>query len=407
MDAPQSSTATPARKRRSSQVPGTYAGFSQQTFRAVVHLLRAEIGDVVSVEVLDDVATVSEHGVIVEQAKNARANPIANAAVDFWKTLANWLDAIAVGQLSVDRTSFVLSVPSGCHGTLAEAFAAATTENAASEAVEAAQRFYARKLAHDASDDTELLATVRRVFGAPAQTLASLVQRFSIVRLSGNVTEEIERGLRTKAISPPVIPTAAKQMLGWVQTQLQQQHTDGKPPAVAAEQFYIQLTAFARAYDRDRVLSGLAPPPTDDEVRAEIPRRVYIQQLAIIDATDDQQITAAADYLRAATDRALWSDEGFVHKSAFDNYEAELRQFWDSKRNTIAIAHRDRSEPERGQLVFSECCTCKPQLAGAAPPAYFSTGSLHALSDVEEIGWHPKYRDELRSRRTAARKRAS
>jgi len=171
--------------------------------------------------------------------------------------------------------------------------------------------------------------------------------------------------------------------------------------------FYNELTAFARAYDRERVLSGLAPPPTDEEIRAEIPSRVYIQQLSIIDGTDDQQITAAADYLRAAADRVLWADEGFVHRSAFDNYEAELRQFWESKRTAITIAHRERAEPERGQLLFSECCTCKPQLAGAAPPSYFSTGSLHALADVEEIGWHPRYKEELRSRRAAGRKRAS
>jgi len=230
----QGSAAVRTRKRRSTQVPATYAGFTQQTFRAVVHLLKAEIGDVVSVEVLDDIATSSACDTVVEQAKNTRGNPIANASIDFWKTVSNWLDGIAAGELLVDRTHFILSVRSGCHGSIAESFAAATAPAAARSAVNAARAFYARRLSAPAADDSELIGYVQRVLSASDETLSLLIQRFSIVRLSGNVMEEIERGLRTKAISPAIVPIAAKQMLGWVQARLQQQHSDGKPPAIAA-----------------------------------------------------------------------------------------------------------------------------------------------------------------------------
>ena len=75
------STPTPAkRKRKSPNVPGTYAGFSQQTFRAVVHLLNAQMDEVVSVEHLDDIATEGPQRVEVEQTKAGTAkNPIAVA----------------------------------------------------------------------------------------------------------------------------------------------------------------------------------------------------------------------------------------------------------------------------------------------------------------------------------------
>lgn len=53
-----------------------------------------------SVEHLDDVATAGTAGFTVEQAKAGTAkNPIANTSPELWKTFANWLDAIAAGQL--------------------------------------------------------------------------------------------------------------------------------------------------------------------------------------------------------------------------------------------------------------------------------------------------------------------
>src|SRR4029077_17858024 len=65
--------------------------------------------------------------------------PIADRAIDFWKTLSNWINAIKAGQLTLDGTLFRIHVFASKSGTIADSFAAAETDTAAEEAIAAAK----------------------------------------------------------------------------------------------------------------------------------------------------------------------------------------------------------------------------------------------------------------------------
>jgi hypothetical protein len=196
-------------------------------------------------------------------------------------------------------------------------------------------------------------------------------------------------------------------MLGWVQIRLQEQHETGHPPAVSAEAFLKELTSCVRAVDRDTILQSFGPPPTQEAIEAQIPGRAFIQQLSLIGCTYDELLSAAAAYLRAATDRTRWSEDGFVHKVSWDDYEADLKNQWESHRGMITLAYRDRTPEERGKMVLHQCCACKLKVQGAEVPAHFTPGSFHALADCEEIGWHPDFKSALQALRAARRKKAS
>ncbi|MFX8895388.1 hypothetical protein ABTM96_19850, partial [Acinetobacter baumannii] len=73
--------------------PGQYLGFALQPVRAFHHLLTCPRGAKVALEHLDDVSVHYSDGTIyLEQTKSALShNPLADAAVDLWKTFANWV----------------------------------------------------------------------------------------------------------------------------------------------------------------------------------------------------------------------------------------------------------------------------------------------------------------------------
>src|SRR5262245_8649300 len=127
---------------RSSEAPGSLYGFSLQITRMFVHLLRAEDGDDVSIEVIDDIATVTEDGLTTaEQAKSrATKNPLSNRAVDFWKTVRNWVVAVVDGKIDSAKTTFVLYVAQRHKlGAIADSFVSARTPKEAQAAFEAAR----------------------------------------------------------------------------------------------------------------------------------------------------------------------------------------------------------------------------------------------------------------------------
>jgi hypothetical protein len=88
--------------------PGPYLGFALQPVRLCFHLLTCPRGAKVSLEYLDDVAIHYPNGnITLEQTKSAlKQNPVTDWSDEFWKAIANWLDAIASGQLTSDKSGF-------------------------------------------------------------------------------------------------------------------------------------------------------------------------------------------------------------------------------------------------------------------------------------------------------------
>src|SRR5271157_5971626 len=111
-------------QHKSSNVPGTYLGFSLQTTRFLEHMLKAAPGDIVCLEVFEDVGVEKADGSrIAEQNKsNLTHNPLADRAIDLWKTLRNWVDAVETGDLDPERTAFILYASSPASGVIAQTF---------------------------------------------------------------------------------------------------------------------------------------------------------------------------------------------------------------------------------------------------------------------------------------------
>jgi len=97
-------------KLANTHVPDKVYAYSLQVRHALYELQNCSSNDIVSVEVLEDVAIEKSDGTVnAIQLKSVLSNnnPISNRAKDLWKTLYNWLLSVTNHELDVHNTKFV------------------------------------------------------------------------------------------------------------------------------------------------------------------------------------------------------------------------------------------------------------------------------------------------------------
>lgn len=397
--AAQSLDAAAAARNRRTQVPGQALGYSLQVTRATARLLEAPPSTTISFEVLDDVAvTDAAAGVVAEQTKSAIThNPLADRAVDFWKTISNWLDAVCGGSLDLANTRFELYVSRKVHGPISDRFAAAATMEDAHTAIVAACDELWGPLPKQSKRNRVAAALkpyLENIFTADRDVLASLIEKFSIIRGRGVSAAEIDALVRTKWVSDDKVDIIRDFALGWVKRRIDEMLEQDRHAAISSDEFRGVMTAFVQKYDQRRILFSVAHV-TEAEALAELPVRTYVRQLELIDATFEEKLSAATDFLRSSADRTFWGKKGWVLDASFDEFEDALTRQWDLKRKTRLLEDAGRGRETTGKLIYVDCCGCQQSIEGLEVPPHFVPGSLHALADCLDIGWHPDFRDRL------------
>jgi hypothetical protein len=390
----------PKPTRKSPHVPGQAQGYFLQETRLLARALEAEQGSFVSLEVLDDVAVHATKGSLkVEQTKSTTsgANPIADRAVELWKTLANWVEAVLANEIDADKTQFTIYVSAPVTGSIAASFAAAASDTDAKSVLVAARielwgaaPGYSKKRAVSKS----IAPFVSTVFNNEAISV-KIVKAFSLETGSGSPMTDL-RSLVTRMTPPELIEDTLVHSLGVVRKRVGTLLEQRKPAMVSVDEMRTEILSFIRARDREKILTSFAPSPTPLQIKLDREIRTYVQQLEIVNSDEDDILRAINDYLRAAVDRVEWGKRGHVHATSFDEFEKSLTRAWGNLRGTCEIEHASKDEATRGKLLLLKCGTHSTRLQGADVPDHFVPGSFHRLSDSETIGWHPKFKDELK-----------
>ena len=394
----------PRRRRRSTAVPGQFLGYSLQELRFTAHLFRAASDDdVVSLEVVGDTAVHGRHGkLLAEEHKSriSRQNPVADDAVDLWKTLRNWVDSVIRGELDPRLTEFRLHLSRPFDGDIVRRLSGATTAQAALAALEyAAERVWRDP---DGSRIVESLPEATRehvtaVFSADRSLVAEVVVRFTLEHGSGAAWTDLRQAAAVAAIDPDLLDDALRDAVGWVKQEITERIQGGRAAAVSVRAFRTHLRTVLRRLDSRLMLLSAAPGPDAVAIRRQLRAvQTYVRQLDLIEAAEDEKLEAANDYLRASNDRVRWAERGLVHQTSYKEFEADLEAAWRRKKRAADITDRDRTSAERGMLLYLACCDHSAKLNGMEPPSAFCRGSFHALADHARIGWHPEYGRLLR-----------
>lgn len=393
-----------ARPRRKTEVPGQALGIGLQYTRLVQLLLQALPGSACSLEYLDDVAQEDAQGVKLGQSKSAlTANPVADRAKSLWKTLSNWVTLAEDGGCDPDRTVFEMYVSRPVSGTLVEAFSAATTLDAAHDAILMARTTLwgeVPEYPQRSNVAAQIAPYVSKVFGADQALVARIIKNFTLTCGSGSPQADVEAILKTHPISQSRIRDIADHMSGVVKNRVDEFLELAKPAIITSDEFHTWYTAYVQRVDRDTVLRSHAKRPSEKEAEGHLPR-VFVQQLDLIGLPFEDKLEAVGDYLMAAADRTAWAASGDVDPTSFDELDVNLKRGWKNKRIACKVAHGDKALDAQGLALYADCMDVTVAVQQKETPDHFIPGCLHRLADDLSIGWHPEFAAQLKPKKAA------
>ena len=382
------------RSRRSPHVPAQALGYFTQPIRLLQLLLTAPADSYVSLEVFEDVGLeVSGGNKIASQVKAADAkNPLADKSPEFWKTLANWCDAIDRGELEPKRAIFEIYVTKPRKGKIASLFHEAQSLDQATAAIATARTLFGkpRRGALGAPTGAETYAT--KVFDHRA--LPSLIEGFRITASRMNPLADLRPLVADKWVRPESFELVIQHAHGWLKEKIDSLLLAKKPAVISANEFHSEMLTYLPRCDFRTMVSSMAGMPSREQVAAERVR-TYVQQLEIIELDEESTLHSINEYLRASVTRTKLAEQCIVHDESFTEYEEALTAFWRNKKRHNALVYPQHTPQDLGQLLLSDCCLHQQKLQGLEMPPYFTPGSYHALADERTVGWHPEYQTKL------------
>lgn len=373
-----------------ASAPGQYYGYSIQATRQCLHLLNAEAGSVVALEVLDDVDVVQpDDHVTVEQAKSGLTrNPVSDWSVDLWKTFANWIDAIEKGRIDLAKTKFHLFVVQKKSGEIVDKLKYAHSEATVLKAVEEIRARY------DSETPSGCSVYVEKFLSFDTAKLVMLISRFDYEAGNSDPVKPIRDYLR--ATVPEVfLETACAAAIGWVKTRADALIGAGKHSGISRDEFSDWLSTFCTSINYDHLLTYSAPPPLESDVESNIQNfPTMMRQLDLIEKRYRDKVKALTDFMRAKASEIRWAEKGLIVEAQFKAFKEDLIDHWEL--NSLKLKSQTAlTDIEKGQALHHECNLLTPKINDKEAPAHFSRGTFQYLSNEKLIGWHPLYKSLL------------
>jgi hypothetical protein len=371
---------------------GPYLGFALQPVRLCYYLLTSPRDASVSLEYLDDVAVHYADGtVLLEQCKSALAhNPISDWSDDFWKTVANWLDAVETKKVDGAKTSFQLYVTPPKPGKLSAAMHAA----ADAKAIEALLKQVKDKLKKKVNPP-KCVAHVQTFINANDAARLAVVGKTSILANDADPLEPLRELLRP-TIPEALVDAICTSAIGQAKEAADKCIRRKMPALVAVAEFQRNFHAFVQQNNMAGYLPTFTATPSQDAAKDLLTSRpVFVRQLQLIQATEEQQLRAASDLMRMSSDKAKWAEQGLVFDGTFEDWEGTLLRKHNAAQSEVQDTYSEKTEEAQGRIVYSRCAAMEVPLDSRAVPGHFTHGGFNDLADRRKLGWHPKHQSLL------------
>jgi hypothetical protein len=387
-------TANPKRKkRRSPNAPGQALGYSLQVTRLTHLLIEAAEGSYGSLEVIDDVGVVGPDGsTTAVQTKSAlTGNPLGNNSVAFWKTLANWAEALVSANLPNNKLHLVLYVSRPASGSIAELLAKAKSDEEIQAAITKAR---AEIRLNGLASDSESKKHIDRFFACESNVIITVVRAFHIECGSGSPQTDLQQALDNFCFKEGRARQLADMACGWVKSRVDELHERKLPAILSRDEFHRDMQAFYTRFVERSILVSIAKAPSPADVESHR-AKTFVRQLEIISADFEDQMAAISNYFKAALDRTNWGVSGMVQRESFDELDRNLVETWKNHHKTTSIRDGHRPPEHQGQLLLAECMKHTAPVENLQAPSHFIPGCFHVLADDLKVGWHPDYKKLL------------
>lgn len=371
---------------------GPYLGFALQPVRLCYYLLCSPDDSSVSLEYLDDVAVhYSDTTVLLEQCKSALShNALSDWSEDFWKAIANWLEAIQSKKVDGAKATFRLYVTPPKSGKISSSMHAVAKLEDAQAVTELVKEKLAKK-----AQPPKCMPHVQRFLDATDDIRWTVARRMSVVSADADPVEPL------RTLLAPTIPDASMDIICEAAIGMAKEWADrcirkNMPAIIRVAEFKKNFHAFVQRNNLVGYLPTFSTALTEDAAKAMLMGRpMFVRQLQLIEATHEQQVRAVSDFLRTSADKAKWADQGLVFDGSFSDWEDSLLRKHAAIQSEINDLHTDKAEVVRGRTVYNRCSGLEIPLDSRAVPGHFTHGGFNDLADRRKLGWHPQYQTLL------------
>lgn len=369
--------------------PGPYLGFALQPVRLCYHLLNSPLDSSVSLEFLDDVAVHYADGkLLLEQCKSALShNALSDWSEDLWKTLANWLDMLASDEADAAKTSFQLYVTPLRVGKLSSAMHAAGEP----QAVQALVKEIEKKL-KSRTQPPKCITHIQKFLNASEAHRDAVITRFRTVSVDDDPLEPL------RALLAPTVPTASidvicQSAIGIAKEWADRRIRKGIPAQIGVAEFRKNFHAFVQRNNLPGYLPSFSVALSPTEAKTILNSRPrFIKQLRLIEATEEQQLRAASDFMRTSGDKAMWADQGLVFDGSFDDWEDSLVRRHAAIQGEVKDLFPTKDDVIQGRTTYNRCSVLDVPLDSRAVPGHFTHGGFNDLAERRKLGWHVEYK---------------
>lgn len=378
---------------------GSFLGFLYQIERAIFWLSITANDGIVGLEVDDDIVVKLNSGLgintIYEQAKHSKSSkiPYTDKGVDLWKTLSIWVEAVLREDINLDSCYFSLLTNKKLPETrLAKKLSNASLKNR--DDIEA--------LCGELKTIASTLKKAQRTFGdivlsCPDEILMGLIDR--IVVMDNGYTHnnnEMKKAIKNNLSISDGVPFdhIYNALFGYVTSTMINAWRQGEKGWLSVNSFnhqYNQLIAeFTKKSFVEKTIDLLPVHPNDIKLNQN---KNYVEQLRLIDCSDDEVLKAIHDYVRAASERSRFAKDGELSEQKFKLYFEDLIDNWESLSKPIfKFANKPKDFVKIGYEVYYGTIKYKGKLNNYEPEqGYTHRGSYHHLADTELVGWHPEW----------------
>jgi hypothetical protein len=377
-----------------TQVPKQYYGYSLQCTECVNLLLDSAPGSVVSVEVFEDVGVTESNGKVkaVQTKSGSGANPISDSAVDLWKTFRNWIDQVKAGILTPERTQFEIFVNSKAKGQFCAAMSEAKSQSEIAAVIVSIRKKFLNKSGTPKASLSDELKKQMLVALDPANEkhFAAVIGAFTYRNGSGRSYEELMARIAKTLVLDRVADVILLYALGWTKRRIDELIEQSKPANISVDEFRSELATYYNLFNTQAYLPSLSGMPSQDDITAHR-SQLYVRQLEIIEASDDELTTAVIDFLMAKANAVEYARRNLVNGTSFADFDATLQSTWKNRKKALELEANCKNDIHFGQRLANDCLGRAATLQGLVVPNNFTAGCFHALANQLEIGWHPHY----------------
>jgi hypothetical protein len=381
----------------SFEAGGQAAGFFFQLRFALLRALeriRENPAGYVCLEKLDDISLWSDTNVHeVGQLKHTVQpnQTFSDASPAIWRTLANWTALITTPPFKASGIDFLLitnaSVADGSGISMLSADSSLRNET---EAI--AKLIVAAKESRNTATQAD-----RQTFLAMDDALrAALFRSLTVVPESPSLAAlgpEIEHTLHYACESGQLTDFRAELEGWWVQKVATALGAGGA--TVALVEIDSKVSDLREKYKKSVLAIDVDGDTVPDD---RLTDHLFVQQMQIVNASEQRLRNAQRDFLRASTQRSKWIRDLKVDPAELQRYDSELEDQWSAQSAVIldemSAAASDFDKLKAGRTLLGWAETRQVALRGASAQ-FLTSGTYHALADGMRVGWHPDYKSLL------------